>query len=208
MARIVRQRPAQRRDPYRVRARILNDARQVFAARGFEGATLSLIAARSKASIPLVVYHFKSKIGLWRAVVASFSEPFDRGLVEILSHKELSATNRLRRVIELLVRTLAARPDTHRIVMMDAFVESERLRWLIDTYVRGFHASLRALIVEARKEGVLRDLDPDLLRYVILGIAALPSIAAEYRALTRRNPTAPKEIARAVQFVCTLVFKD
>jgi TetR/AcrR family transcriptional regulator len=198
----------QRHEPEPVRARILEAACGVFAARGFEGATLSLIATRAQSSIPLVVYHFKSKIGLWRAVVASFSQPFGERLGEILGHVEYSAADRLRQVIKILIDMLAERPEIHRIVMIDAYVDSDRLTWLIDTYVRGFHDDLMALIVAAKAEGALRDLDPDLLRYVILGIATLPSVAGEYRALTSRNPTAPDELARAVNFIYKLAFND
>src|SRR5260370_24543062 len=51
------------------RERILSIALQVFAERGFEGATTVEIARRAQVSQPLVHYHFDSKEELWRAAV-------------------------------------------------------------------------------------------------------------------------------------------
>ncbi|MGB7405906.1 MAG: TetR family transcriptional regulator [Pacificimonas sp.] len=60
-------RERQRRE---TRARILAKALEIFAARGFEGATLRDIAAAADVNHALIKYHFDSKDRLWREAVA------------------------------------------------------------------------------------------------------------------------------------------
>lgn len=197
-----------RRDPEAVRGRILSAARDVFAARGFEGATLKLVAQQARSSIPLIVYHFKTKLDLWRAAVESDTLPADHRLDAILARRDRPAAERLGEVIELMVKMLADAPELHRMVLIDAYEESDRLTWLIDTYVRRFHIGVVDLIREAQADGAVRKLDPAMMRYMILGIAALPATAAEYRALTGREAATPGEIARSIEFIRSVTFTD
>jgi len=197
-----------RREPEAVRGRITAAAVEIFAARGFDGASLDLIARRSGASTQLIVYHFKSKLDLWRTVVETLGRSADQTMAEILAHTDLPVGERLRRVIALRLRTLAETPELHRMIVIDAYADSDRLRWLIDAHVRASHQSLMALICEAQALGVVRELDPARLRYVILGVAALPTVAAEYRALTGRDAAAPAEVQASLDFITRLIFKD
>lgn len=56
------------RDSARTRQRILDAAAREFAERGFDGATVSGIARRSKLSKQLIHHHFRSKEGLFQQV--------------------------------------------------------------------------------------------------------------------------------------------
>src|SRR5688500_11236961 len=55
----------------RSRERILDAALQEFALRGFDGTTTASIARHAGVTQPLVHYHFRSKIALWKAAVRS-----------------------------------------------------------------------------------------------------------------------------------------
>ena len=197
-----------RREPEAVRGRIIQAAQEVFAARGFDGATLDLIAKRAQSSTQLIIYHFKSKLELWRTVVEAMGRSTEEHMTDLLGRTDLSAGERLRRAIALRFRTLAETPELHRMVVIDAYSDSERLEWLVDTHARTAHDSLLSLIRDAQAEGSVRDLDPARLRYVILGVASLPTVAAEYRALTGREAKDKAQVDASLDFIIKLIFKD
>src|SRR5690554_3522058 len=86
------EKPGRRRQPEVVRERVLGAALSVFAARGFEGATLQQVANRAGVSLPLIVYHFKSKEGLWQSVIEDGVRRFEQQLQSVLaSDGDLSA---------------------------------------------------------------------------------------------------------------------
>src|SRR5260370_15454892 len=71
-----RERPRKRAEQQRsieTRASILNAAIAEFAERGFEGASIRVIADRLGLQHPLITYHYRSKDILWRGAA---EEPF------------------------------------------------------------------------------------------------------------------------------------
>lgn len=66
-AKLVGQREQQREDTRRM---VLNSAIALFSQRGFDGTGLPAIAAESGVTVPLMLYHFKSKELLWREAVS------------------------------------------------------------------------------------------------------------------------------------------
>jgi AcrR family transcriptional regulator len=197
-----------RRDADVVRARIVKAAGEVFAASGFDGATLQLIASRAQSSVPLLVYHFKTKHDLWLAVVEDLIEPTQTKLDRAIALPDLTAGDRVREVLRLMIEMLAAQPQIHRIISIDSYETTARLTWLFETHVERLYARFTALLRDAQAEGVVRDLDPARLRYAILGVVALPAVAAEYRAMTGRDATAPEELQGSLDFLIRLIFKD
>ena len=61
--------PARRRDPDRTRREILDVATAEFADRGFSGARVDEIAARTRTTKRMIYYYFESKEGLYLAVL-------------------------------------------------------------------------------------------------------------------------------------------
>lgn len=203
----LKQRPRQRR-PEEVRARILDAALREFARHGFEGTAMQDIAAQAGVALSLVVYHFKSKKQLWRAAVGAAAEVFHSRIQAMAAASDLSATERLRVLLPSLVRLGAELPEFSRIVATEAYSSSDRLLWLV-RFGQGTFDTLLALIAEAQREGGVRPrLAPERLRYAILGITTIPSMAAEFRHITGRDPTSPVEIESSIEFLNQLVFVD
>jgi AcrR family transcriptional regulator len=73
------------RDSVSTRARILQTAGQVFAEAGLAGARTEAIAAAAGVNKALLYYYFKSKDGLYQAVLDDHLKEFSRRAVEILS---------------------------------------------------------------------------------------------------------------------------
>lgn len=71
---------AYRREPDEKRERLLDAAREVFAAKGYTGATTAEIAARAGVSEGILFHHFGSKSELFATVAAAYA----RGLSEAM----------------------------------------------------------------------------------------------------------------------------
>jgi AcrR family transcriptional regulator len=64
---------------------IINVAERLFAERGFAGATLRNVVSEAGVNLAAVHYHFGSKEGLFRAVVARFARPVVEQELNLLS---------------------------------------------------------------------------------------------------------------------------
>jgi TetR/AcrR family transcriptional regulator len=204
-------RPAKerRREPDKIRARVLAAALNAFSLHGFEGASTRLIAEDANVSISLLLYHFKSKDQLWKAVMESLAQ--HASVTSILDRvgANASTSDKIRVVIRSLVTAFAEAPALHRLMTLEAPHPSKRLMWLCETYVQKDFDTFCGLIAEGQREGTVRKVNPARLRYAIVAIAAVPfSVAAEYQYVTKRNPFSAAEIENAVDFIEHLVFEN
>lgn len=194
-----------RRQPEVIRKRILHASLSIFAARGFEGATLQQIASKAKVSQPLMVYHFKSKKGLWQAMIEHTVGEFDRYLEETTS-KQATATEQLRDIIEATVRVSREFPEFRRIMVNDAFSKNARLEWMGENFAKRHHNLITQLIAAAQQEGEVIMIDPSRLSFLINEMATHPSRAAEYEYLTGKNPCTDEEVEDTIDAINTVVF--
>jgi len=186
------------------RSRIMAAALEVFSTSGFEGSSLRQIADLAGVQHQLVVYHFKTKDALWRAVVASF---FDQNETRFqLWLENLEATGpaaALRGMVREFVLFTARRPEFHRIATFEGRSDNDRLRWLLKTYVRPYYEISTKLIREAQATGVARRGDPGLLHYSVIGLVTTSFVfAPEYRLMTGVEPFAEEEIEKVANLVC------
>ncbi len=85
---------------------LLEAAEALFAEHGFAGASLRAITARADANVAAAHYHFGSKEGLLRAVVARRLRPMNR--VRIARLDEIEALPAAERTLEALIRAFVA----------------------------------------------------------------------------------------------------
>jgi len=76
-------RPGSHQRGEETRARIMEAAIELFAASGFDGASTRAIADRAGVNLPAIQYYFGSKEGLYRAVIAQFSQQMQAGVSPI-----------------------------------------------------------------------------------------------------------------------------
>lgn len=183
------------------RSRIIAAATDLFAARGFEGTALPAIAEACGDRVSLIVYHFGSKDGLWRACVdaiyAAVTAHLDAAEPAI---DEAQGLPRFALAVRAHIKAAAANPAFHRILFQEAMSDSERLRWLVDTHQRPMSERIIALIREAQDVGLLpADLDPMHLKFLTSGMFVLPiAMAPEYRLLAGEEPLSDAFIDRHV----------
>lgn len=86
------------RDPERTRANILHAALVEFSARGFAGASIDAIAARSNANKRMIYHYFGNKRGLWLAVLEAAYERVRTAEVK-LHLEELEPEDAMRKLV-------------------------------------------------------------------------------------------------------------
>ena len=129
-------------NPEETRRQILEAASRAFAESGFVGATTRTVAARAGVNVATLHYHYGSKEGLYRAVLAHVS----RGSLPEVPAAE--GSGRVEALVEALFEYGSGRPDLARLALLDVLAgpagapPDPRVRWLA--------AALRAAGPEAR----------------------------------------------------------
>lgn len=90
-----------KRDAEGTRATVLESAEQLFSENGFHGTSLAAVAAKSGISDGLILYHFKSKEGLYQAVLEGVSMRYAE-VLQGVHDDSLPPREMLRRALEAM----------------------------------------------------------------------------------------------------------
>lgn len=191
-----------------VKGRILRAALECFGAFGFEGTSTRAVADRAGVTHTLVLYHFQSKEQLWKSMISDALSRYASDVQDSVQERsDRSASASLRQFIDKTVRMCAEHPQIYRIMTMEGSQDTDRLQWVIDTYLRQHFSTVKELIRRGQQEGTVRECDPARLYYLIIGAGGTPyTISTEYKALTGRDVFSDAEILRNIAFIYELVF--
>jgi TetR/AcrR family transcriptional regulator len=181
--------PRKRREQQRAidtRTAIIDAALAEFGQKGFDAASTRAISQRASLPQPLVLYHFGSKEGLWRAVAEHIASELRRLSQESASETDgLSAGEQLRRRFKKSMRLTISHPAFHQFMLHENISGSPRLTWLIRTYLKADVLEVMALIETAQMAGEMIVGPPGLVFYMIISITqTLSSLRSEIRATT------------------------
>lgn len=208
------QAPARARKRDATRAAILQAALQVFAERGYAGSSTRDIADRVGTNHALIKYYFQSKEMLWREAVRFLFRRQDEAL-RIVPRPGLLNTTAGRRqyareVLRAYILYCARYPEHAQLMMQESLRDSERLRWLTDTF--GQHTARGgSLLVELlqREKMVPPDISPVALLYIIVGAAQLFfMLAPEARLVWTIEPTEDSVINAHVEALLAVLIRD
>jgi TetR/AcrR family fatty acid metabolism transcriptional regulator len=148
---------------------ILDAAKQAFAEKGFEGASIADIARIADISDGLVYRYFRNKRDLLYGVLKKF---YERILVdlenEVFKHKLFRA--RLEALIKRHIEVFVSDTDLCRLFIAEVRVASDYEGSPIQELNRRYTSVLIRIVREAVKTGEVRaDVNPKLLRDVIFG---------------------------------------
>lgn len=190
------------------RARIVRAALSAFADLGFDGATTRDIAERAGVNQGLISYHFAGKLPLWQAAVDDiFATLRDHFAAHLPALADADAATRLRLMVRHYVRFAAAHPELHRLMMQEGKHDGPRMQWLVDRHVRPLYELSTGLIADAQREGLIPDVPPLHLHYLLIGaVAHLFVVAPEIRRLSGSDPLQPAAIEAHADAVATVLF--
>ena len=194
-----------------LRQLLLESGLQEFAAKGFDGASTRSIAQRVDAHQPQINYHFASKEALWEAAVDHLFGLLAAAVEPIPDDREfddpavLAAEFAVR--IRRFVTFAAEHPELNRIVVHEATDDTERLRWMVDRYVRPLYQAIASTWERLVDADIAAPISSESVHYILVGAASLPFVnAPEARLLTGKEPTDATWVAQhADGIVATLL---
>jgi TetR/AcrR family transcriptional regulator len=192
------------------RARILEEAYNAFAERGFDGANMRDIAAAAGSSHAVIRYHFGSKEQLWRATVEDMFNRMRRELAEVAHpiRRKQSLNERLRNFLSGYIRYCAHHPNHARIVIHESMRGGERLQWMAEQFIRPDHDAVSAVIKALIDAKELPDVSPVALLYLIVSMCQLPFVIAnEAQTLYGIDMREPAEIERLIDAVIAVLVR-
>lgn len=173
------------------RDRLLAAAAREFAAKGYDGAAVDAIARAARLNKAMIYYHFKSKAGLYRAVVQDVFGAV-LAMVSTVADTTASPEEKIRRFIRAFADVISSRPHFPAL-WIDEFVSGvPHLDKATLSIAARVVAILGRILEEGQRQGVFRPIGP--LKVHIGLIAPLLLFAAS---APTREKLARAELAEA-----------
>jgi len=144
-----------KRRPLSTREALLAAAADLFARKGYEGATVEAVATRAGVNRALVSYHFGGKHRLYLAVLDGLLSPLSDKLME-LSRTELSPSDSLDRFMEIIAQETARRPALPALFLREVVSAEGHLDACLKRRLRGVFRILDTIVARGEADGTFR----------------------------------------------------
>lgn len=151
------------------RAAILAAAEQIFAKSGLEGARTDAIAAQAGVNKALLYYYFKSKDGLYEAVVEDHFREFNRQALEVLAMAG-AASAVLLRYVSLYFDFISARQRYASLYQQLMMARGRSLERLVRKYFVPRSEAFNKLLERGVRDGEFRRADPRHTAISVVGL--------------------------------------
>ena len=182
----------------RTAEKILDVAEEVFAERGFDGATLREVASRVGIRIPSLYNHFASKDALYAAVL-------ERGIGPVLQTLAASAADDQQsrsRILEETLAVLAERPNLPRLVLHETLAGGRHLRGMLEAWLGPVLLQAQELV---ERGPTAERWKPEQLPHLVLAmyniVVGYFAAAPIYRDIDGRDLLSPEALRRQADFM-------
>jgi TetR/AcrR family transcriptional regulator len=164
-----------------IRAQILDAATRLFAARGYDGASLARIAAAVGVRKASLLYHFPSKDALHRAVLDRVLARWNDALPRVL--EAVAGEDPFDALLHEVLKFFAADPNRARLVLREALDRPDAMRAQLRAQVAPWIEVIAGIIRRGQSAGDLRaDVDPEawllqIVYLVVAGVATAETLA-------------------------------
>ena len=203
---------ARHRDSVESRAIILKAAERIYAECGLAGARTEAIAAAAGVNKALLYYYFKSKEGLYQAVVGSQLREFQEQASEVLSAAG-PAGPILMRYVSYHFDFIGTHPNYPRIFQRMMMEEDRALERTIREFSLPLKKMLARVLERGMRSGEFRRMDTGHTIVSIAGLAAhYFNIAPAFRLVTGQDPYSKANLAKrkaeVLKFIRYALFRD
>lgn len=166
--------------PNPARQKILDAASRAFAEEGFAGARVDEIARRAGVNKAMLYYHIGDKRALYGEVLKRNFGRIEKALEENLPD-EGSAADRLRAVITIVERAIAANPDHPRIVLREFASGAANLPEEILRRMLGLLTVVGDILAEGAGSGEFRHTEPVMTHLTLVGALLMLNVVSPLR---------------------------
>ena len=177
-------------------ARLLRSARRLFAARGYDQASVRAITRAARANLGAVTYHFGSKWNLYAAVVDQLFASLAERLAAAGAPPGPAAA-RIARLVEAMFAFFADHPEAPRIVM-HVLARGGPPPEAALPHLRRNLTTITAVIRDGQAAGELRAVDPFLATFTLLSQSIWFAVARRVIAAASGRPLDGASAAAAV----------
>ncbi len=140
------------------RERVLEAAEQLFAERGFAGTSVQQIAEMAGVSKATIFHHFENKQALYCAVVERVCAGTRHALETLLSDEHGQALDQLRAYRRQDMEEMLTHARVVRLILRELTMgEDAQAKALVDQVFGQHYLRLKALVIRAQREGMLRE---------------------------------------------------
>lgn len=145
------------------REHIIENALQLFAEKGFEGASIRDIAEKAMVNVAMVNYYFGTKEKLFEKIVEYKSSLTRGSLDEIANNKALNPIEKIEAVIDSFIERLFTHRTFHRLIHQELILnQRENLQCSIVNSLYPNSLIIKNIIESGIKNGDFKKVDPEL----------------------------------------------
>ncbi len=159
------------------RERLLGVAADLFARNGFAGTSFRDLGAALGIANASITYHFPSKRKLYAAVLSRVADSVRR-VTERLDEDASDPVERIRLMVDRVAAWGEANPGYMQLIVRELMENPGRISRVRTLYLANVVQALRRPIDQAKSQGYLRDLDPELFLLHLIGSVSYFMIAA------------------------------
>ncbi|MDY6794675.1 MAG: TetR/AcrR family transcriptional regulator [Actinomycetota bacterium] len=151
------------------RRRILKTAAREFVSRGFGGANINVIAERSGVGKGTIYLYFESKADLFNQALKESNKLFMRRAGEVVEGRD-NPLDALRELLKMDVILGVEHQELAQLWISSFFGENRRFAGSAVEVLEEYADLVEGLVERCIDEGLLREVDPRLATYILLGM--------------------------------------
>jgi len=187
-------------------SRLLQGALDAFAEKGYDGMSVRELSRRLGVSHALLTARFGSKEGLWFAAMEHVLTSLERTWRGFADAPEIDDLEALHQGIIAQVVFSAAHPQVLRIMNHEAAIDSPRVRFVMDRFIRPLRPLVERRVERLVADGRIRQVPYATLHYLVVhGGGALFASPVEAALLGAPQPSDDEDIRRHAEAVADVI---